>query len=555
MPSTDSLATSASAIDRRALYISIPLDHRVKQTRFLKLLPGEDDSNLRGELFALSLHSEPDFTALSYAWASPGAGQTISVNGCNFPISDSLHLALHTIRRRFCATSSVTLWIDLICINQEDTTEKNTQVPLMSDIYTGASSVIVWLGAASAVDGLAMTVMGDLAARGGEEEAMAIGDPSVATMQALADRIPTGNSIRDLLGAAFPDLRGQVNELLTATRRVDIQPVLHLRERVQAGTEEGDMSLETIMWETTQALATNPRDKVYGVLALAPKAAWDRISVDYSREVEDVYADVVRYSFINMGGLGIPADTLDTIWPSDRRLVLFGIPIDEVAHVDTSFRERVSERVDVCTCVTVFSRVESHRPERIPWEYNIRKPFRDVLWRAFISDYLVDYDRNTTEDQVPAHPQANERVLELLLNAAGKNAAEVVQQLLRPEPPTEYETDEHGGEKDEPSAILKDKIITGLTMVRVANGRCAFVMAGGWLGFDPPSMKPGDVVVVFAGAGVPFVIRPDGCTGAFLLVGEAYVAGLMHGELFDQCPAFNAQDNEYTIELQRFCLR
>jgi hypothetical protein len=38
------------------------------------------------------------------------------------------------------------LWVDAICINQEDTNEKNHQVQLMGDVYAQAICVIAWLG-------------------------------------------------------------------------------------------------------------------------------------------------------------------------------------------------------------------------------------------------------------------------------------------------------------------------------------------------------------------------------------------------------------------------
>ncbi|KAB8199253.1 hypothetical protein BDV34DRAFT_231396 [Aspergillus parasiticus] len=38
------------------------------------------------------------------------------------------------------------MWIDSISINQKDATERNRQVALMTDIYTKAMSVVVWLG-------------------------------------------------------------------------------------------------------------------------------------------------------------------------------------------------------------------------------------------------------------------------------------------------------------------------------------------------------------------------------------------------------------------------
>ena len=40
----------------------------------------------------------------------------------------------------------INLWVDAICINQDDDHEKSTQIPLMSDIYQSAMRVLIWLG-------------------------------------------------------------------------------------------------------------------------------------------------------------------------------------------------------------------------------------------------------------------------------------------------------------------------------------------------------------------------------------------------------------------------
>jgi hypothetical protein len=68
-------------------------------------------------------------------------------------------------------------------------------------------------------------------------------------------------------------------------------------------------------------------------------------------------------------------------------------------------------------------------------------------------------------------------------------------------------------------------------------------------------MEVRDVVVIFADA--PFVIRLEGehAGDYFLLIGEAYVHGLILGELDDQCPEFIEEDVGYRNGLQRFCLR
>jgi hypothetical protein len=45
------------------------------------------------------------------------------------------------------------------CIDQQSTKEKEQQVPLMGDIYTGASEVYIWLGANSAATERAMVYL------------------------------------------------------------------------------------------------------------------------------------------------------------------------------------------------------------------------------------------------------------------------------------------------------------------------------------------------------------------------------------------------------------
>lgn len=41
---------------------------------------------------------------------------------------------------------SIPLWVDAICINQDDPAEKGRQILLMGEIYAKATQVIVWLG-------------------------------------------------------------------------------------------------------------------------------------------------------------------------------------------------------------------------------------------------------------------------------------------------------------------------------------------------------------------------------------------------------------------------
>ncbi|KAK0702806.1 heterokaryon incompatibility protein-domain-containing protein [Lasiosphaeris hirsuta] len=68
---------------------------------------------------------------------------------------------------------------------------------------------------------------------------------------------------------------------------------------------------------------------------------------------------------------------------------------------------------------------------------------------------------------------------------------------------------------------------------RVSSGRAIFRTEKHYLGNGPRSVIPGDQVWVLAGAVVPIVLRRRG-NGRFTLVGEAFVHGIMKGEIFEK---------------------
>lgn len=86
------------------------------------------------------------YEALSYCWDSENRPKIeITCNGNKLTIHQNLYDALrsihHTNKSRF-------LWIDAICIDQNNTPEKNHQVQMMGKIYSNAHSVLVWIGSA-----------------------------------------------------------------------------------------------------------------------------------------------------------------------------------------------------------------------------------------------------------------------------------------------------------------------------------------------------------------------------------------------------------------------
>lgn len=119
------------------------LDSTRQEIRLLHLLPGTWEEPLRCELRVASLNDQPDYQGLSYVWGKPGMGKTIQLDGELFEVTVNLWAALRRLRRPH---HERIIWVDAVCINQNDTEERSYQVALMADIYSGASHIFVWLG-------------------------------------------------------------------------------------------------------------------------------------------------------------------------------------------------------------------------------------------------------------------------------------------------------------------------------------------------------------------------------------------------------------------------
>lgn len=108
----------------------------------LTLKPGLAE-DLRGHLIHQKLSDDPDFVALSYCWGEPIFDAEIDCDGQHINITSDPAAALTKLRGQ---THTLTIWIDLVCIDQRNIPEWDAQVLLMGQIYSTASKVIVWLG-------------------------------------------------------------------------------------------------------------------------------------------------------------------------------------------------------------------------------------------------------------------------------------------------------------------------------------------------------------------------------------------------------------------------
>ena len=124
------------------LYPALEFEHEI---RLINIIP-EKNVPIRITLFKASLNDIPErrkYSALSYVWGPPDPRKSITCNGTELTVTANLEAAL--VQLRDDAKETV-MWIDQICINQEDNDERNRQVSMMGRIYSMAERVIVWLG-------------------------------------------------------------------------------------------------------------------------------------------------------------------------------------------------------------------------------------------------------------------------------------------------------------------------------------------------------------------------------------------------------------------------
>ncbi|KAF2648600.1 HET-domain-containing protein [Lophiostoma macrostomum CBS 122681] len=138
-------------LHKSSLYTSIPTNSG-RWIRLLLLLQGTPSDPITCLLQPFDLDTlercDDDkklspYAALSYVWGSRASPREITCNGQPLKVTRNLFDALVAIRH---PTTAGPLWVDAICINQEDVEERNHQVGLMASVYRQARRVFIWLG-------------------------------------------------------------------------------------------------------------------------------------------------------------------------------------------------------------------------------------------------------------------------------------------------------------------------------------------------------------------------------------------------------------------------
>ncbi|KAF7934970.1 uncharacterized protein EAE98_003015 [Botrytis deweyae] len=120
-----------------------PLDPLVDGTRLLHLLPGSSTQQPRCSLKHVNFGGRPKYNAVSYTWGNEANQKPIVIEDRYFLVTENLYKALICLQQQ--SATEYVLWVDAICINQDDVAERNRQLTIMPYIYERAKLVIIWL--------------------------------------------------------------------------------------------------------------------------------------------------------------------------------------------------------------------------------------------------------------------------------------------------------------------------------------------------------------------------------------------------------------------------
>lgn len=290
------------------------------------------------------------YEAMSYTWGTQIATEIIHIGSEKIYVRPNLHLALNCLRM---GSKSRILWIDALCINQDDIPERNIQVSMMGSIYRNAHSTVIWLGAGDSASNLAFDAMNSVDPRGITEQ--------TSTIVALASRdywkrlwiiqeiYMTPNKIFDKFGRVDKpcNLFVHCGSRLTTWRhfegacyKIGLGSYYHWQsssfeelplERAKYQNAMGFLTICDLMKVGSRPLRSlvqrfgafgcqDARDRVYGVLAMAQDADDFSSLVDYNKKLETIYLDVMNHVFKDQQHFDGTDETASNLMPFSYRL-------------------------------------------------------------------------------------------------------------------------------------------------------------------------------------------------------------------------------------------
>jgi hypothetical protein len=307
--------------------------------------------------------------------------------------------------------------------------------------------------------------------------------------------------------------------------------------------------------------STDPRDKVFALLGISRDAEILGLRADYNKNCEQVYADAVR-RLIHAGYM----DILGLIqYPKKVKGLQSWVP--DLSR--TSYRAPLQQRSLERKGPPGATRLEpkffaSAQEEKIVLKRentigpNIPMSLHGV--RVGVVDYVgIEWDNEGGVGQWLhelhrlSHllPETQEDMKHEAIWRAAVADQEIRQGVRKPRLADEKVRIALATFKGKELNNVDEKDLAdiGLSyycewLQTVAKGRRPLLAGGSYLGIGPSETEPGDFLYVLLGSDIPFVVREEkGSSCKMRIIGEAYLHGIMDGEVMEKSPVIE------TIEL------
>jgi Heterokaryon incompatibility protein (HET) len=580
--------------------------HSTRQTkndleiRVLILHPGQWDDNISCELQHARLN-KTEYEALSYVWGDASDTRPILLHGYTKQVTANLESALRRLRKR---SDQMVLWVDALCINQDDLAERSQQVTMMMQIFDSAKMVFWWLGEVPETMPKIHKDLLNIVHFWNKTKDLEIDSEGLLhllkrhdldfenidwtgiwdllerpfwTRMWIMQEFCTLRGVNDELGllvcgnyrfykGAFIIINGFIDKVsqggplimgnspaeskLGSVMRYRGQPpgrtMITSAFQIALGSIQHRKDALKLIYLTNKLEATDPRDKIFALLGIFNPIKY-KFQADYTKSVSDVYKSFTQVLIFEKYGIEVlranrsRRNQFSPTWciPDyiSEALQLTYHPywdnFEKIYNASGGTESEISidEDANILTCAGV--RIGTVNRVIGPFYRKLSSPLEDSPPSMEELKFQEANDQlNSIVSEMIGHPLK----LEELWRTMVMDCKLVSNQRLIPAP----KELEHGfyvafelAERPENMSKLKsDTLMHQFATFAVSSmtERCFFMTENGYMGIGPAASQVGDLAVVFLGGDFCFLIRPEDM-GHYELVGDAYIQGLMFGEM------------------------
>ncbi|KAF6228712.1 hypothetical protein HO173_011731 [Letharia columbiana] len=559
-----------------APYQYSPLKEDLNEIRVLILQPGDFTADLHISIHkvGLTLDDPPIYEALSYVWGTTDNPVDIRIGPSGedrLAITQNLAVALPYLRYQ---DKIRTLWIDAICVNQQDLRERSSQVKKMADIYRLADHVVVWLGTEKDNSAHILRILSQLSSEIKVDYELATMSPASSdSVPDWSDRsLPLPYSIDEICNIAsllnrawfsrlwvWQEIRLARNNSIVICGSDTIswqslhQAIFCFYYKQWAfdslSPDSGQVQarllyLLNISDDTTSYLAfgdiirrsapckcSDPKDRIYAVLSLLDRSVEGiNIEPDYTKTTAQVYQDVVTRHVEHHKSLGMlkycelrndmPAEM--PTWVPNWTVADTATPLYSCGRACGHSEAKAQYREGgILSATGVISASISSADEMV----------FQCTYRSMADEIRRIAPRNIEDSPYPAGSSLIDAFCSTMCVNSFSDTIRPPQPVLPQfEKSREFVLAVLRDHDRHPNSTLdsdESKYLGGVASV--CENRSFITTEGGYIGVAPKATKPGDQVCVLLGLPQPLVLRQTSGL-RYQVVGECYVHGLMNGE-------------------------